>query len=308
MIKRSIVIALGMCLVMAACGNSGAKNDSSAAQAGSPAASEQQAAGTEEAGGEDAAEAVEGTETAVAETAGPEIVEITADNWEQYFEIVPYHESVPYIYEAMDGSEVERDLMFNAFELILKDEYAQRYIDNSGLVIDDEIKDFLAAGNLEFFNPDEREKLEKEGKLIIPSEAQIEATFSFKYDGEMLGVNDPTNFTVRFPDGYYAEDGQPIEFEKSVKIDDNTTFYYIMNRITRDIGVSDYENNPEWPSDRLIRIKYITEHLGDQLAQVCSFPSEVVGLIEDMESDRTGEILDHFEITLEDISGTVAIW
>jgi len=327
--KPLLAILLTLCLGLAACGGgSTSTSENAGAQSQSAEAENAEAPDAAEAEGTESPDAAESTaadenseaETAPAEVKEPTIVEITMDNWDQYFEIIPVHAAYPYVRQ---GESDQFIINCNAFEFALKDEYAQNYFDHSGYFISDKVLNWTQTYWL--YEEGELIKLSKDGDVNFPQGADITVTVAFTYDGDTLGadVNNDLNPDFTYTAEYYSTEG-PIEFERTATIGNREYRYPAYYNSLKKSNIPEPSDNAfdftstevqtidsdkvRYPRNYEIFFQLTKDKVSTHLVSVASVRSGMDRSEAGMELENSGEILDHFTVTVKDISGTLPVW
>ena len=214
-----------------------------------------------------------------------ETVEITKDNWEQYFEIVPIHLNWEMETQYEDVEEQYKiPMYYNGFALQLKDEYTQAYKERSGAFFNSDDVSFY-----ELSDPQKKIMLEAAYAIYLPPLADVTCKVRITYDDDALLVED---FNRSFEILVSADWVEDHVLEREGTINDLTSANLV--------DEAEVELDP--------RQEYYKEHLACQLLR-CQDGEEGVAGDDGHTLYQTEDFLkDHFKVEMEDISGSLAIW
>ena len=165
----------------------------------------------------------------------------------------------------------------------------------------------------------------QKGDVSIPQGAEITATVSFQYDGDLLGADDNQhpNPDSTYTQEYTTADG-PIEFERTVTIGNREYRYpvYYISLKEANLPEPSSGNAFDFTSTEVQTIDRVnvfspnnSEILFNLTKGKINSPIVRVACESSMGSrdadkiwEETGEILDHFTISMKDISGTLTLW
>ena len=271
--------------------------------AGDAAVSGDNGFGTDEAAAE-AGTGVSGSNVSLSEgqTAGQpssgehssQVVEITLDNWNTYFEIVPLHREVIYNSNGTTGT-----LFYNGFEFALREEYLRNYLDHSGYYFGEEELEKIRSGNGvdAFYDEESVRELEQQGRVLIPEGAEVSGSFRIAYQGDNLWADHNAEYSESL-DYFHGSGG--IQLDSDVRITKSLYREYLINFIRKG-GVYGGSAVSEQPTGSVKEIwnEFFSTHVGTHLLR---------GHSDDDDSSKTEEFLEGFTVTPTNISGTITIW
>ena len=223
-----------------------------------------------------------------------QVVEITLDNWNTYFEIVPLHREVIYNSNGTTGT-----LFYNGFEFALREEYLRNYLDYSGYYFGEEELEKIRSGNGvdAFYDEESVRQLEQQGRVLIPEGAEVSGSFRVAYQGDNLWADHNAEYSESL-DYFHGSGG--IQLDRDVRITKALYREYLINFIRKG-GVYEGSAVSDQPTGSVKEIwnEFFSTHVGTHLLR---------GHSDDDDSSKTEEFLEGFTVTPTNISGTITIW